>query len=52
MVQLLDTQKAPGTPIILVGTKLDLRDDPLQLDKLRERRQAPIQYAQVSRVPI
>jgi GTPase SAR1 family protein len=39
---------APGTPIILVGTKLDLRDDPAQLDKLRERRQQPIQYSQGS----
>jgi len=39
---------SPGTPILLVGTKLDLRDDPVQVDKLRERRQAPIQYAQGS----
>jgi Ras-related C3 botulinum toxin substrate 1 len=39
---------APGTPIILVGTKLDLRDDPLQVDKLRERRQTPIAYTQGS----
>lgn len=39
---------APGTPIILVGTKLDLRDDPMQIEKLRERRQAPIGYSQVS----
>ncbi len=38
---------APSTPIILVGTKLDLRDDPNQMDKLRERRQAPISYSQV-----
>lgn len=39
---------APGTPIILVGTKLDLREDPMQLEKLRERRQTPIGYSQVS----
>lgn len=39
---------APGTPIILVGTKLDLRDDPAQIEKLRERRQSPIGYTQVS----
>lgn len=39
---------SPGTPIILVGTKLDLRDDPMQIDKLRERRQAPITYSQGS----
>jgi Ras-related C3 botulinum toxin substrate 1 len=37
---------APGTPIILVGTKLDLRDDPAALERLRERRSAPIQYSQ------
>lgn len=34
------------TPIILVGTKLDLRDDPETCDKLRERRLAPITYTQ------
>lgn len=37
---------APNIPMILVGTKLDLRDDPNTLDKLRERRMAPITYAQ------
>lgn len=37
---------APGTPIILVGTKLDLRDDPAALERLRERRSQPIQYSQ------
>jgi Ras-related C3 botulinum toxin substrate 1 len=37
---------SPGTPIILVGTKLDLRDDPAALERLRERRSAPIQYSQ------
>ncbi|KAH7731013.1 rac gtpase [Aphelenchoides avenae] len=36
----------PRTPIILVGTKLDLRDDPETCDKLRERRLAPITYTQ------
>ncbi|XP_027196015.1 ras-related C3 botulinum toxin substrate 1-like [Dermatophagoides pteronyssinus] len=36
----------PNTPIILVGTKSDLRDDPVQIEKLRERKQAPISYAQ------
>ncbi|XAO23406.1 hypothetical protein I312_102184 [Cryptococcus bacillisporus CA1280] len=39
---------SPGTPIILVGTKLDLRDDPAQIEKLRERRQTPIGYTQGS----
>jgi hypothetical protein len=30
--------------IILVGTKLDLREDPATVNKLRERRMAPIGY--------
>ncbi|ODQ63475.1 structural basis of promiscuous guanine nucleotide exchange By the T-cell essential Vav1 [Nadsonia fulvescens var. elongata DSM 6958] len=37
---------APKTPIILVGTKLDLRDDADTLEKLREKRQTPITYAE------
>ena len=37
----------PNTPIILVGTKLDLRDDKETLEKLREKRLAPITYPQV-----
>jgi len=37
---------APSTSIVLVGTKLDLREDPLTIDKLRERRMAPIAYTQ------
>ena len=37
---------APGTPIILVGTKVDLRDDRETIEKLRERRMSPITYAQ------
>lgn len=37
---------APGTPIILVGTKRDLREDPIQLEKLRDRRQEPISFNQ------
>ncbi len=36
----------PSTPKILVGTKLDLRQDEAQLAKMRERRQIPIEYAQ------
>ena len=35
---------APNIPILLVGTKLDLRDDPETIHKLRERRMAPIDY--------
>ncbi|KIY47057.1 small GTPase rac1p [Fistulina hepatica ATCC 64428] len=37
---------APQTPVVLVGTKLDLREDPVTIEKLRDRRMAPIQYAQ------
>jgi small GTP-binding protein len=38
----------PSTPIILVGTKLDLRDDKNTIEKLREKKLAPITYPQVS----
>jgi Ras-related C3 botulinum toxin substrate 1 len=37
---------APNIPIILVGTKLDLREDRETIDKLREKRQSPITYPQ------
>jgi small GTP-binding protein len=40
------THHAPDTPIILVGTKIDLREDPDTIDRLREHRQAPIAYQQ------
>ena len=33
--------------IILVGTKLELRDDKETIEKLRVKRQAPITYQQV-----
>ncbi len=36
---------APNIPIILVGTKLDKRDDQDTIDKLSEQRMAPISYA-------
>ena len=36
----------PNTPIILVGTKLDLRDDKETTEKLKEKRLAPITYPQ------
>ena len=35
---------APNVPIILVGTKLDLREDPLTIQRLKERRFQPISY--------
>jgi GTPase SAR1 family protein len=37
---------APSTPCILVGTKLDVREDKDTIEKLREKRLAPISYAQ------
>ena len=36
----------PSTPVILVGTKLDLREDKETLDRLREKGMAPISYEQ------
>ena len=36
----------PNTPVILVGTKLDLRDDKETIEKLKQRRVAPISYSQ------
>jgi Ras-related C3 botulinum toxin substrate 1 len=41
---------APGVPVILVGTKLDLRDDPEVREQLRQRKMAPIQYEQAVNV--
>lgn len=36
----------PDTPIILVGTKLDLRDDKDTVEKLRDKKLAPLTYPQ------
>ena len=36
----------PNTPIILVGTKLDLRDNKETIEKLKEKKLAPITYPQ------
>lgn len=37
----------PSTPIILVGTKLDLREDKDTIEKLKDKKLAPITYPQV-----
>ena len=37
---------APGVPKILVGTKLDLRDNPQELERLTSRKQSPITAVQ------
>ena len=36
----------PNTPIILVGTKLDLREDKETCEKLRDKKLCPITYPQ------
>ena len=36
----------PSAPLILVGTKLDLRDDPETINRLREKGMSPITYEQ------
>lgn len=42
----------PNTPIILVGTKLDLRDDKDTVEKLKEKKLQPIAYPQVLKITI
>ncbi|KAI9674252.1 MAG: Rho GTPase protein rac1 [Trizodia sp. TS-e1964] len=37
---------APDVPIILVGTKLDLREDAATLDNLRSKKMEPVSYEQ------
>ncbi|KAJ6563904.1 P-loop containing nucleoside triphosphate hydrolase protein [Mycena capillaripes] len=37
---------APSTSVVLVGTKLDLREDQAIIQKLRDEHEAPIQYEQ------
>lgn len=37
---------APNIPIVLVGTKLDLREDPATLESLRSKRMEPVSYDQ------
>ncbi|KAJ6529832.1 P-loop containing nucleoside triphosphate hydrolase protein [Mycena capillaripes] len=37
---------APSKSVVLVGTKLDLREDQAMIEKMRDRRIAPIQYQQ------
>lgn len=44
------THHCPKAPYILVGTKLDLRDDKETIDRLASRKEAPITYEQVLQV--
>jgi len=41
---------APGVPIILVGTKLDLRDDEATKESMRKMRTTPVQYEEALQV--
>jgi len=36
----------PNTPILLIGTKLDLRDDPNTIEQLKKERAVPISHEQ------
>lgn len=40
---------APNIPIILVGTKLDLREDPNTIQSLRDKRMEPVTYDEALR---
>ncbi|KAI9485947.1 MAG: rac protein [Benjaminiella poitrasii] len=40
------THHATNKPMILVGTKLDVREDPETVEKLRRKNMAPISYTQ------
>lgn len=40
----------PDTPVLLIGTKTDLRDDRATLNQLREKKMAPITAQQVGNV--
>jgi small GTP-binding protein len=37
---------SPGTPIILVGTKVDMRDEPKTIEELKKSNQSPIAAVQ------
>ena len=41
---------APNVPIILVGTKLDLRDDPGAKESLKQKRMEPISFERANEV--
>lgn len=40
------THHCTNTPIVLVGTKLDLRDDKETIEKLKDKKLTPISYTQ------
>ena len=40
-------QHCPDVPIVLVATKLDMRENKEEINKLKSKKQAPIQYSEV-----
>ena len=40
----------PGVPIILLGMRLDLREDKVTIDKLNKKQRVPITYSQAGAV--
>ena len=42
----LVSHHCPNTPLILVGTKVDLREDSSTVEKLASKKQAPITFEQ------
>lgn len=40
----------PNTPYILVGTKIDLRNDPMEREKLAKKKERPISYEEGARI--
>lgn len=43
-------QHGPNTPVLLVGTKVDKKDDPEVLEKLRMQKQEPVSEAQAKKL--
>jgi GTPase SAR1 family protein len=44
---ILVSHYCPTTPFVLVGTKIDLREDPETIERLKAKGYAPITYEQV-----
>ena len=42
VIELLKYNHCPKTPFLLVGTQIDLRDDPSTIEKLAKNKQKPI----------
>jgi Rho family protein len=44
------TERCPGVPIILVGLKKDLREDPLAIEEMRKKSQHFVGYREGSEI--